>query len=203
MAEVKCESVLEEIEALFQQFGNSEYTIGEPITQMEHAVQAGGLGLDVEDECLAVAGFLHDIGHLMGMRDKTPEMMDQEGHSLGAMNHEHIAADFLAKQGFPESVYAPIRMHCDAKRYLMTTNDSYKAKVSPASLGTFVHQGGYMDSEEVSRFEGHPHFERALKLRRNDEDAKLTGVEPSETKKQFHELLRLTKKVLLNNTGRQ
>jgi predicted HD phosphohydrolase len=191
-----CEAVIVEIRSLFEKFGGGQYTIGEDISQMEHAVQCAMRGLET-DQSLSVAGLLHDIGHLMGMRDELEKMFDSEGQDIGAKNHEHIAADWLAEKGFPESVFEPVRMHCDAKRYLMTTDSSYT--VSQASLSTFVHQGGYMSREEIAKFEANPHFEIALRLRRNEENAKIVGVDAAETLEQFNDFIELTRFFLLTN----
>jgi len=53
---------LHDIRTLFEQYGNVAYS-GEPVTQLEHALQSGALAEKegVSDELVAAA-FLHDLG---------------------------------------------------------------------------------------------------------------------------------------------
>jgi predicted HD phosphohydrolase len=111
-----------------------------------------------------VAAFLHDIGELVGIEQKS------RGDYYGKLAHEHIGANYLKTLNFPPSVYELVRLHVLAKRYLITTDPNYV--VSEASKQTFQRQGGFMSSEQVQRFKQNMYFEDAVKLRRLDDKAK-------------------------------
>lgn len=136
--------------------------IGEPVSQLAHALQAAAAGSG--DEELALAALLHDIGHLA---DPSAPAMDV----LGTADHEQLGHDVLLRLGFSPRVAALVRGHVDAKRYL-ARRPGYAAKLSPASLGTLVHQGGPMDDSEAAAFEADPLHGDILRLRAWDEAAK-------------------------------
>ena len=156
---------------LFAQSGHDAY-FGEPVTQLEHALQTAQLaeqaGADGET---VVAAFLHDIGHLL------PE---ESGHAYmdgyGTVDHERLGADFLRQRGFSEKVAQLIENHVNAKRYLVAQRLDYFARLSEASLRTLEFQGGPMTPDEAARFEKHPYFGEILQMRRWDEQAKIPGL---------------------------
>ena len=56
---------LNDIEALFLRRGHEQYS-GEPVTQLQHALQTAALAeADGADDELATAALLHDLGHLV------------------------------------------------------------------------------------------------------------------------------------------
>jgi len=91
-------------------------------------------------------------------------------------DHESTGAAYLARH-FSSAVTAPIALHVEAKRFLCATEDSYFAKLSPASVRSLEMQGDKMSADEVERFAKHPARERAVALRRWDELGK--DLEPS------------------------
>ncbi len=162
------EEVSSEILSLFEQHGSEDYD-GEPVSQTSHMVQCGmlamGTGGDME---LVIGAFLHDVGHLLRYKVQT-EAMGQ----YGVMNHDGLGGEYLRKNGFAERICAMVDQHVAAKRYLVSTNPSYKDKLSPASLETMVKwQGGLMTPEEITAFENHPYFDDIIKVRLWDEEAK-------------------------------
>src|SRR5881275_731530 len=132
----------QEIMQLFDKYGNSDYD-GEPVTQTSHMVQCAMLAMknNVDTE-LILGAFLHDIGHLLGHRQHSEAMGD-----FGAVNHEGIGAQYLKEKGFSDRVCAMVDGHVAAKRYLVATDASYAAKLSPASQETLRWQGGAMSME--------------------------------------------------------
>ena len=62
--------------------------------------------------------------------------------------------------------------HVAAKRYLVATDESYAAKLSPASQETLRWQGGAMSKEEAEAFSQHPYFKEIIQVRLWDEGAK-------------------------------
>lgn len=161
-----------ELELLFDQQGDDPY-FGEPVTQLEHALQCAGLAERAgADNDTVVAAFLHDIGHLLP-EDAAMEFMD----GYGTVDHERLGADYLRKRGFSEKVALLIENHVNAKRYLVAKFPEYDARLSDASRKTLEFQGGPMSTEEVMAFEKHPYFNEILALRRWDEEAKETDMD--------------------------
>lgn len=149
--------------------GGAQAYYGEPVTQLEHALQSAQLARDAGagDEVI-VAALLHDIGHLLG-----------EGRlheQLGVIDHDRAGADFLRARGFPERIVSLIEGHVVAKRYVVATNPAYAAKLSPASAATLALQGGPMSADEAAAFERDPLFRDKLRLRSWDEQAKAPGA---------------------------
>ena len=159
-----------EIEALYSRWGSNKYD--EQISQIEHAVQCAEFARHAEaDDELIVATLLHDIGHLLELeqKDGNPNLNKND-------EHESSGAAYLARH-FSSAVTAPIALHVEAKRFLCTTEETYFAQLSPASVRSLELQGGKMSASEVERFAKHPASERAVALRRWDELGK--DLEPS------------------------
>lgn len=156
---------------LFAQSGQDAY-FGEPVTQLEHALQCAQLAeQNGADRETVVAAFLHDIGHLL-----PPELTGGYMDGYGTVDHERLGADFLRQRGFSEKVAQLIENHVNAKRYLVYKNPDYFARLSEASLRTLAFQGGPMTTDEAAAFERHPYFREILQVRGWDEQAKLPGL---------------------------
>ncbi|MFD2936646.1 HD domain-containing protein [Spirosoma flavum] len=159
------------IAKLFAQSGDDAY-FGEPITQLEHALQCAQLAENAgADQDTIVAAFLHDIGHLL-----PPELAGGYMDGYGTVDHERLGADFLRERGFSEKVAQLIENHVNAKRYLVFKNPGYFARLSEASLKTLEFQGGPMTVGEATAFETNPYFKGILQLRAWDEQAKIPGL---------------------------
>lgn len=164
--------VCEELLFLLKKYGDEDYD-GEPVSQTSHMIQCAmqALGERADTE-LVLGAFLHDIGHLLRHQQQT-EAMD----SYGVVNHEGIGADYIRKKGFSERVCAVIEKHVDAKRYLVSTDPAYMAKLSVASLQTLEWQGGPMGAKEAEAFKKLPFFNDIIRVRLWDEKAKLIDAE--------------------------
>ena len=150
---------------LMRQQAEADY-IGEPVSQLEHALQCAQLAAqEGASEHLILAALLHDIGHIC---DPRADVMA----GVGVRNHEHIGADYLRSLGLAEPIAELVSQHVNAKRYLVYKYPAYREKLSAASKQTLVHQGGAMSADEAERFEQHPLFASILKLRAWDEAAK-------------------------------
>lgn len=157
---------------LFDQQGNDPY-FGEPVTQLEHALQCAALAERAgADNDTVIAAFLHDIGHLLPAEAATGYM---DGY--GTIDHERLGADYLWQRGFSEKVAILIENHVNAKRYLVAKYPEYDARLSEASRKTLGFQGGPMTAEEVLAFEKHPYFKPILAMRQWDEQAKETDFD--------------------------
>lgn len=164
---------LSSVEELFSLFatGGGEAYFGEPVTQLEHALQAawyveehGG------DQRLIVAALLHDVGHLL----------HHEGEDIADRGvdtrHEEMGAEALAAH-LPSSVLDPIHLHVAAKRYLCFADSRYYDELSPASKQSLALQGGPMTAPESEAFLGLPHAREAVTLRQADDAAKIPGLQ--------------------------
>ena len=157
------------LRTLFAEHGDSEYG-GEAVTQWEHACQAACLAeRSGAGAALVVAALSHDVGHLL---HHLPD--DAPIRGIDDL-HERIGADWLAAK-FPEAVVAPVRLHVPAKRYLCAVEEAYLAGLSPPSLTSLAIQGGPMSAAEVADFERLPFFADAVRLRRWDDQAKVSGL---------------------------
>ena len=163
------EVAVEEAFRILAEATDVEY-IGEPVTQLEHALQAAALAAQSgARDALVLAALLHDIGHLCA----GPEVVRMGDY--GVMDHEGVGARFLLGLGFSEEVARLVGAHVKAKRFLAFSMPGYYAKLSPASLKTFEYQGGMMTAEEVDQFKTDPLWADMLKLRSWDEQAKRVG----------------------------
>lgn len=163
-------NIVDEVVRLFASRGSEMYG-GEPVTQLEHALQAATLAqAGGESDTLVAAALVHDIGHLV---HDLPEDAAEQGIDD---KHEELGDAWL-EQFFVQAVCEPVRLHVPAKRYLCTVEESYGKNLSPASITSLKLQGGLMSDEEVKTFESFKHYEDAVKLRRWDDEAKVTGLE--------------------------
>jgi [1-hydroxy-2-(trimethylamino)ethyl]phosphonate dioxygenase len=162
----RSDALIREIAELFARRGRQMYS-GEPVTQTEHALQAA---LQAEesgaDAALITAAFLHDVGHLLHDLDEdcAEEGIDDK--------HEALGAEWLS-QHFGFEVVEPVRLHVAAKRYLCSVDQEYFDRLSDASRLSLRLQGGPFTTAQARKFEEHPCFAAAIKLRRWDEEAKI------------------------------
>jgi putative nucleotidyltransferase with HDIG domain len=160
---------IELILSLFQERGHEAYH-GEPVSQLEHAVQSAELAKrdHPNDPEFILAAFLHDLGHLCAA-----ENGEMDGY--GIQDHEAIGAKTLRTLGFSDKIARLVENHVQAKRYLVSTEPLYFTNLSPASKITLLKQGGLLTRAEQQDFESDPLFEFHLALRRLDEQAKIEG----------------------------
>ena len=156
---------LTDIEKLFDQRGHEQYT-GEPVTQLQHALQSGFLGeqAGASDE-LVTAALLHDLGHMLHDLGETPSI-----HGVDDV-HQYRVLPFL-RGLFPDSVINAIQRHVDAKRYLCAIRPEYHDSLSDDSKRSLKLQGGIFSKEEAAAFIAEAGAKDAVQLRLWDDLAK-------------------------------
>lgn len=100
---------------------------GEPITQLEHALQCAYLAhVSGADDELVAAALLHAIGHLIADGD------------IGAPDHDAIGAAYLRQLSCSDRVADLVAGHVQAKRYLTAVKPEYYGHLSDASKQTLA-----------------------------------------------------------------
>jgi phosphonate degradation associated HDIG domain protein len=175
----------DEIIRLYTDYGSADY-IGEPVSQLEHAVQSASLARESNaDDETVLAAFLHDIGHLLPIAGYN---QSDSMSGLGAADHESAGSAFLLERGFSRRLAELVGAHVEAKRFLTYKYPEYLERLSEASRQTLGMQGGAMNAAEARAFEQNPLCELKIQLRRWDEQAKLPGL-PVEGWQQIRELI--------------
>ena len=158
-----------DIEHLFDQHGHIQYS-GEPVTQLEHALQAAHMAeREGAGDALVVAALLHDLGHMLNLQGETPTARGIDDQ------HQYFAIPFL-RPLFPPAVIEPIRLHVDAKRALCALEPDYYEALSEDSKRSLTLQGGIFSKDAMQAFLAKPHAEDAMRVRRWDDQAKVPGA---------------------------
>ena len=160
---------LPEIEALFASRGGEQYS-GEPVTQLEHALQSALLAETEEasDE-LVTAALLHDLGHLLHDLGATPTLQGVDDL------HQYRALPFL-RGLFGDAIVEPVKLHVDAKRYLCAMRTGYFAALSDDSKRSLALQGGIFTDGQAHAFIEQPGAQEAVRLRVWDDLAKTAAL---------------------------
>ena len=156
---------LSDIALLFARHGANQYT-GEPVTQLEHALQTAHLAEQSDaDDALVTASLLHDLGHMLNDQGETPTLRGVDDV------HQYFALPFL-RGLFPDAVLDAIKLHVDAKRYLCQVVPGYHARLSEDSQRSLNLQGGVFDAVQAQAFVALPGAHSAVMLRQWDDLAK-------------------------------
>jgi phosphonate degradation associated HDIG domain protein len=160
---------LSDIESLFARRGGEQYT-GEPVTQLEHALQTAWLAeQEGADDALVTAALLHDLGHLLHDLGATPTLQGVDDV------HQFRALPFL-RGLFDDGVLDAIKLHVDAKRYLCATRNGYFDALSDDSKRSLALQGGIFDDAQAQAFIAQAGAQQAVRLRIWDDQAKAAGL---------------------------
>jgi phosphonate degradation associated HDIG domain protein len=162
-------ATIEAIRQLFDRLGERAYA-GEPVTQLEHALQSAALAQAAgASEALVAAALLHDIGHLVNDEGETPTERGVDDL------HQFHGAKFL-RETFGRAVSEPVRLHVEAKRYLCATRPGYYDSLSADSKRSLALQGGVHDDDGAAAFAGNEFAQDATRLRLWDDQAKVAGM---------------------------
>ena len=160
---------LQDIDTVFARRGAEQYS-GEPVTQLEHALQSAALAeAEGADDELVTAALLHDLGHLLQELGETPSLRGVDDV------HQYAALPFL-RGLFGERVLGGICLHVDAKRYLCATRPDYHDALSQDSKRSLKLQGGVFDAAQAQAFIAQPGAPDAVRLRLWDDRAKIAGL---------------------------
>jgi len=145
--------------------------LGEPVAVVDHLLQCADLAAAAgEPPSLVAACLLHDIGWLLAETSREGrDRAEQPGH-----DHAERGAARLAEL-FPPAVCEPVRLHVEAKRWLVAVEPGALERLSAESRRTLVLQGGPFEPREAEAFRGRALSGDAVRLRRYDDAAKEPG----------------------------
>ena len=154
---------LDDVDALIAvlEAGTTE-SDGEALDALAHHLQCAALLAEraPDDIELQIAGLVHDIASTVWPgRPKT---------------HARAGAALVEPLLGPRVAWL-VAHHDQAKRYLVTTEPEYRARLSETSVMTLEAQGGVMRDDERGALETAPDLDAVLVLRRADDDAKVPG----------------------------
>jgi phosphonate degradation associated HDIG domain protein len=156
---------LADIETLFARHGAAQYS-GEPVTQLEHALQTAHFAEQSgASDALVTSCLLHDLGHLLNEQGETPTLRGIDD------THQYFALPFL-RGLFPDAVLDAIKLHVDAKRYLCQVDAGYHERLSADSKRSLALQGGVFSAAAAAAFLAQPGAPDAVRLRQWDDRAK-------------------------------
>jgi predicted HD phosphohydrolase len=150
----------EELLDLLAELANVPSEDADSLSALDHGLQCAAelLARRPEDVGLQLAGLVHDIGHQFGH--------DEDHAMVGAEQVRPALGDRVA---------ALVGAHVTAKRYLVTSEPTYRFGLSEDSVRSLELQGGRLSPEEERRYLSSPHAADATALRRADDAAKVRG----------------------------
>ena len=155
------------VDELLELLARGDGVFDEPeVDGLFHALQCGANlhASHPDDPELAVAGLVHDIADIAFPHDH------RDHATRGAALVEPLLGARVARL---------VGAHVAAKRYLVATDPSYRARLSPRSVETLHLQGEALDPAEISRLAADTDLAAILALRRADEAAKDVSATPA------------------------
>ncbi|MBV9804762.1 MAG: HD domain-containing protein [Solirubrobacterales bacterium] len=160
------ESTVEDIVAACRSMVGLPYD-GEPVDQLEHALQCAALARLHGDDEFVVAALLHDIARAPAVAGIPYD---------GPHEHHGATAARWLKPRVGARVAWLAEQHVAAKRYLVATDPGYADRLTEVSARTLTAQGGPMSPTEVQAFRSHRDWRLALMLRAIDDQGKVPGA---------------------------
>ena len=161
-------NAIDRVAELFLLHGQRVHATGRDgsVTVLAHALQCAQLAEWAHaPPALVAAAFLHDVGHLAAHEPASSPFDDL---------HEIRAVGLLSGE-FGSAVIEPIRLHVQAKRFLLATEPGYAQRLSAESQRSLLRQGGPMSPDEAQVFSALPGSDQAVQLRRWDDQAQEPG----------------------------
>lgn len=167
--QIRTLNALGEVKALFDSAKAEEY-LGEDITLVEHMIACAELAKkEKAPSWLVVAALLHDIGHIL-----VPDAATAQDSGID-LHHDKVGAEWIARR-FTNNIVQAVRLHVDAKKYLVAKDERYFNRLSEASKKTLAIQGGIFTQKEAEDFIGLPYAREAVQLRMWDDLGKIRGT---------------------------
>jgi predicted HD phosphohydrolase len=161
------DEVVEEIVDACRSMAGLPYD-GEPVDQLEHALQCAALARERhEDTEFVIACLLHDIARAPAVAGIPYD---------GAGEHHGLAGARWLEPRVGARVAWLAEQHVPAKRYLVATDPGYRARLTVVSERTLREQGGPMTPAEVEAFRANPDWGLAVALREIDDRGKVPGA---------------------------
>jgi predicted HD phosphohydrolase len=134
----------------------------EELDALAHHLQCAALLAEraPDDAELQVAGLVHDVASTLWPGQPA--------------THARVGGEVVEGLLGPRVAWL-VAHHDQAKRYLVTTDPTYRARLSPTSVITLEAQGGSLDEHERAALDTEPNLDAVLVLRRADDDAKVPG----------------------------
>src|ERR1700753_3218497 len=137
------DALVDEIVAACESMAGLPYD-GEPVDQLEHALQCAALADgQAAGDAFTAAALLHDIARAPAVAG-IPYDGPRE-------HHGQAAARWLAPRVGARVAWLA-EQHVAAKRYLVATDPAYEARLTEVSARTLTAQGGPMTPDEVAAF---------------------------------------------------
>jgi predicted HD phosphohydrolase len=160
--------VVEEIVAACRSMVGLPYD-GEPVDQLEHALQCAALAREEHDEpTFVVACLLHDIARAPAVAGIA---FDGPGEHHGLTGARWLEPRVGARVAWLAEQHVP------AKRYLVAADPRYRERLTEVSARTLSEQGGPMSAAEIDAFRANPDWLLAVALREIDDRGKVPGAD--------------------------
>lgn len=163
--------IVETLSEIYATKGFETFEGDRRLTQTAHGLQTATIAeAEGAEDCMIVAGLLHDIGRIINPKDRA---LTDSGKDA---KHEIVAQKYLEAWFGPE-VTMPVKWHVAAKRYLVATDPAYSHRLSGGSVRSLKGQGGLYSAEEQAAFLKQPFAAEGVLLRRWDDRAKSPDAE--------------------------
>jgi len=141
---------------------------GEPVDQLEHALQCASLARSSGGgRELVIAALLHDIARAPAVAGITYD---------GPREHHGEAAARWLEPRVGARIAWLAEAHVPAKRYLVATDPGYRDRLTEVSARTLQAQGGPMSEAEITAFRDTRGWREAVELRLIDDRGKVPGA---------------------------
>ena len=162
--EREVEDTVQEIVCACESMAGLPYD-GEPVDQLEHALQCAALAREGGGERgFVVACLLHDIA-------RSPAVAGIPYDGAGE-HHGRTGARWLEPRVGARIAWLA-EQHVPEKRYLVAADPGYGARLSPVSARTLTDQGGPMNETEIRTFRANRDWQLAVALREIDDRGKV------------------------------
>lgn len=166
--------ILDQVEELYEKYGETNYMLNEKVTQKSHVLQAAFLALVADaPEDVIISLLLHDIGQIASPKFRG---------NVNALhqNHDDIGAEWLKARDIQPFIRDFVRYHTMAKVFICADDNNYLTSLSPASKESYFIQKAKLESPAYAKnaayIINHPRLDDIKMARIFDDLAKLTQL---------------------------